>query len=108
MPQLMVRGISAEEICSISKPMIDDLEKILECPRSYFTVEVLKTTFILDGEIVRNYPFIEISWFDRGQEIQDQVASVVTGYVHELGYKDVDLYFNVLQNSRYYENGTHF
>lgn len=108
MPQIKMRNIDKNKICSFSKEMIDELESILKCPRSYFTIEHFATTAIKDGEVVEGYPFVEIDWFDRGQEIQDEVAKVVTKYVHNSGYKDVDVIFSILDEKRYYENGEHY
>ena len=108
MPQLVIRGISAEEVCSVDKLIVDELEALLECPRSYFTIEVLNTVFLLDGKVAKNYPFVEISWFDRGQDLQDKVAKVVTKYIQELGHQNVDVIFKALEKSKYYENGEHF
>jgi hypothetical protein len=108
MPQLKVRGVELIRLCEMSKPMIDELEEVLKCPRNYFTIESINSTFIMDGEIAMNYPVVEIDWFDRGQEIQDKVAKIVTNYIHKAGYESVDIIFTVLQEKKYYENGEHF
>lgn len=108
MPQLIVRGIEAEKVCSISKALVDELEELLQCPRSYFTIECLNTAFIRDGAICDGYPFVEIAWFDRGQEIQDKAARIVTRYIQETGYENVDVIFRTLEKNKYYENGEHF
>lgn len=108
MPQLKIRGIKAEEICSISKELVDELVEIVDCPRDYFTIECIETTSVFDGKIVRTYPFIEVAWFDRGQQIQDMVAKTLTKYVNRLGIQDLDIAFTIFQGNRYYENGEHF
>lgn len=108
MPQLKIRGIEADKIKEVSKELVDELAEIVGCPRDYFTIECINTTSIFDGEIVKAYPFIEIVWFDRGQETQDNVARVITRYVNKIGIKDLDMAFTVFKESRYYENGEHF
>jgi hypothetical protein len=108
MPQISMRGIETEKVKSISKEMVDALEALLECPRDYFSIECVNTTFIKDGSITVGYPFIEIAWFDRGQELQDRVAEVITKYVQSTGYENVDVVFRVLEKNKYYENGKHF
>lgn len=108
MPQLTMRGIQAKKVCEFSKEMIDELENILQCPRNYFTIECLNVSFIFDGEEVLGYPFVEIAWFDRGQDIQDRVALIVTKFVQGAGYQNVDIIFKVLEKNKYYENGIHF
>jgi hypothetical protein len=108
MPQLKVRGIELIRLCEISKLLVDELEELLKCPRNYFTIECINSTFVMDGEIAMDYPIIEIAWFDRGQEIQDNVAKIVTNHMHKVGYKSVDIIFTVLEEKKYYENGEHF
>jgi hypothetical protein len=108
MPTLKFSAVESKKICSISKSLVDELQMLLDCPRDYFNIESVQSVFIKDGEYVDGYPFVEISWFDRGQELQDKVAEIVTRYVHSLGYDDVDVIFTILQKERYYENGKHF
>ncbi|MBU3136191.1 DUF1904 domain-containing protein [Clostridium gasigenes] len=108
MPILKFKAIEAQKICSISKQLVDELQVLLECPRDYFTLEVAEEKFIRDGEFVDGNPVIKISWFDRGQEIQDKVAEKVTKYVNGIGYENVDIIFTVLEENKYYENGKHF
>lgn len=108
MPQIKIRGIDSKKICTISTDMVDQLEKILGCPREYFTIECISSTFIKNGKVDEGYPFIEVVWFDRGQQIQDSVAKTITNLIHNLGYKNVDVFFTVLKENLYYENGEHF
>lgn len=108
MPILKFKAIKAQEICSISKQLVDELQILLQCPRDYFTLEISEVKFIRDGGFVDGNPVIKISWFDRGQEIQDKVAEIVTKYVNKIGYENVDIIFKVFQENKYYENGKHF
>lgn len=108
MPQIKIRGIEVEKICSISTNMIDELEGIIGCPREYFTIEYIPSTFIKDGKLDEGYAFVEVVWFNRGQEIQDIVAKRITSLIHNLGYQNVDIFFTVLKENFYYENGEHF
>lgn len=108
MPQLILRGVDPQKILAISSEMLDDLQKIIGCPRGDLTLECLSSTFIADGQISPGYPFVEIAWFDRGQEMQDQVALAVTQALQRAGYESVDIMFTPLAKSRYYENGQHY
>ncbi|GIM27609.1 hypothetical protein CPJCM30710_02750 [Clostridium polyendosporum] len=108
MPILRLRAIEPKKICTISTELIDELQQLIKCPRESFTLEVVQSLFIKDGEFVDGNPLVEISWFDRGQEIQDKTALIVTKYVNSMGYKDVDVIFKALDKNKYYENGKHF
>lgn len=108
MPHLKVRGISPEGLCKINDPLIDELVEIIRCPKDYFEMEYIHTTAIRAGAIAEVYPFVEVAWFDRGQEVQDQVAKAITKHVHSLGIAAVDVAFTQYQRNCYYENGEHF
>lgn len=108
MPQLKLRGVEVKDVCKISAGMVQEMQELLECPKNYFTLECINSTYIMDGEIVKAYPTVEIAWFDRNQEVQDAMAKIVTKYIHLVGYKDVDVIFSVLEKKKYYENGEHF
>lgn len=108
MPMLKIKSIEPEKIRAISKELIDELQGIIECPRDYFSISVDKPVYVKDGEIVEGEPIVEVSWFDRGQDIQDKVAQIITKYVNLVGHKNVDVIFYLLDKSKYYENGKHF
>ncbi len=108
MPQLKLRGVEVSDICKISVGMVQEMQELLKCPKNYFTLECIKSTYIMDGEIVKASPVVEIAWFDRGQETQDTMAKIVTKYIHSAGYEEVDVIFSVLEEKKYYENGQHF
>jgi Domain of unknown function (DUF1904) len=108
MPILKVNGVEAKKLCNVSKELIDELEILLQCPREYFSLEVLQSLCIKDGEFVEVSPRIEVAWFDRGQEIQDMAAKIITKHINAIEYPNVDIVFTCLERSRYYENGEHF
>lgn len=108
MPMLKFKAIEIEDVCAISKNLIDELQELIQCPRDYFSLSVDKSVYIKDGEFVKGEPIVEVSWFDRGQEIQDKAAKIITKYINSVEYQSVDIIFFVLDESKYYENGEHF
>lgn len=108
MPMLKFKAIEAEDVITISKKLIDELQELIQCPRDYFSLSVDRSVYIKDGEFVKGDPVVEVSWFDRGQEVQDKAAKIITKYVNSVEYPNVDIIFFVLDESKYYENGEHF
>jgi len=108
MPQLIFRGVEIEDIKKISTKLVDDLEAIIECPRDYFTLEYIESLNIFDEREVPSYPFIEVKWFDRGQEVKDKVAKSIDDALKSEGYDNTDIFFTNLNENDYYENGKHF
>lgn len=107
MPHIIIKGMKIEDVKTMSKQLLDELEIIISCPREYFTLEVQETNFIIDGDIVSKDPFIQINWFDRGQEVQDKTAASMTKIIQAAGYKHVEIFFMILERNNYYENGNH-
>jgi hypothetical protein len=108
MPQLTFKGIKRQSVIDISKALIDELETIINVPREHFALEHVDSMYIMDGKEAAEYPLIYVNLFDRGREVEDRVAKVITKHVHHAGYKNVDVIFATLERSRYYENGEHF
>ncbi|UXI01877.1 DUF1904 domain-containing protein [Photobacterium sp. TY1-4] len=111
MPHLRFRAVEFDNVKAMSTALVDELQPLMACPREDFTVEHVSTTFIFDGEVSDAYPFVEVLWFDRGQEVQDQVAEVITRQVREEledTELDVAVIFTPLSPAAYYDNGTHY
>lgn len=108
MPQIRLRGIPAERACEGSRELVQQLAERLDTRSDWFTLEAVHSSFIRDGELVQPDPTIEVLWFDRGLEAQDDVARLLTAWIQGLGYASVDIWFTALDTRRYYENGQHF
>lgn len=108
MPHFIVRGISPEQMRSISKRIIEDAAQICECGTDNFTIECLHTTSVFDGQITASFPFIEVTWFERGQEIRDRLADSIYGHVRSLGIAEVETAFIAYREDNYYINGKRF
>ncbi|WNC15706.1 DUF1904 family protein [Brevibacillus brevis] len=108
MPQLIVRGIKAEQLATVSEPLLTELAALCGCGTDNFTIECLHTTGVFGGKVVESYPFIEVGWFERGQETRDRFAEIVTRHVLSLGIPEVEMAFIPYQKESYYANGKHF
>ncbi len=105
MPLLVVRGIEAEKIKEISKSLVEDMAAICDCGTDNFTIECLHTTAVFEGRIVPSYPFIEVSWFERGQEVRDRLAETIAKHVHSIGVEEFETAFTTYREDSYYLNG---
>ncbi|MDE1349764.1 DUF1904 domain-containing protein [Vibrio aestuarianus] len=110
MPHFRFRAVEPQTVQALSKPLIDELELVMGSPREDFTFEYIYTTFFHEGEVSPAYPFVEVFWFERGQEVRDTVAQVVTKQVKEIVGEDnnVAVIFTALEPSAYYDNAKHY
>lgn len=110
MPHFRMRAVEPQTVQLLSKTLIDDLETIMKSPREDFTFEYIYSTFYHEGEVSEAYPFVEILWFDRGQEVQDIVAKIVTERVKEVAglALNVAVIFTALKPNEYYDNAQHY
>lgn len=110
MPHLRFRAVEPQTVQTLSKSLIDALQPLMDCPREDFTFEYIYTTFYHEGEVSQAYPFVEVLWFDRGQETQDAVAKTITEQVRGMIGEDVDVavIFSALNTKGYYDNGEHY
>ncbi|PKF81049.1 DUF1904 domain-containing protein [Vibrio sp. vnigr-6D03] len=110
MPHLRFRAVEPQTVQSLSETLIEDLQPLMDCPKEDFTFEYIYTTFFHSGNVDPAYPFVEVLWFDRGQDIQDKVAMVLTDEVRKVVGKEVDVavIFTALTATQYYDNGKHY
>lgn len=108
MPQLMFRGIPAEGVRAISKPLVEEMAAICSCGTDNFTLECLHVTAIFDGEYVEPHPFIDVWWFERGQEVRDRMAAAIDRHVRSLGIAELELSFRVGRVEDFYYNGRRY
>lgn len=108
MPQLIIKGLEQEQIRKLSRPLIDELQGIIGCPRDYFTIEAVNSVFIMEDELQSVTPLIQVNWFDRGQQVQDQAAAAIYRQIAGAGCGQAEIFFVALQESSYYENGKHY
>ncbi|MCF0148142.1 MAG: DUF1904 family protein [Clostridium sp.] len=108
MPMLKFKAIEVEKVCIVSKKLINELEELIQCPRDYFSLSVDRALYVKDGDFVKGEAVVEVSWFDRGQAVQDRAAKIITKHINSVGYKNVDVIFYPLEKNNYYENGEHF
>ncbi len=110
MPHLRFRAVEPQTVQALSTPLTDALQPLMKSPREDFTFEYIYTTFFQEGGVSQCYPFVEVLWFDRGQEIKDQSAEIITNQVRDVIGKDVDVavIFTALNPEDYYDNGKHY
>jgi phenylpyruvate tautomerase PptA (4-oxalocrotonate tautomerase family) len=111
MPHLRVRALDITRLKKISTTLIDKLYPIMQCPPADFTIEHIPSEFVGPN---KPYPFVEVLWFNRGQDVQDKSAAIITKLVQteleegEEDNKDVAVVFHPLTASMYYDNGVHY
>ncbi|MFA0413697.1 DUF1904 domain-containing protein [Vibrio renipiscarius] len=110
MPHFRFRAVEPQLVQTLSKSLIDELQSHMNSPREDFTFEYIYTTFYHEGEVSAAYPFVEVLWFDRGQETQDTVAKIITDQVRGIIGEDINVavIFTALNASGYYDNAQHY
>lgn len=105
MPQLIVRGITAEQMGKISSSLVEELAAICECGTDNFVIDCLNTTSVFNGSVVETYPFIEVKWFERGLAVRDRFAKSLAEHVKALGIPEMEIAFTTYREDSYYVNG---
>ena len=108
MPHIRLRGIEEKHVAALSASVVADLAKTIQTSVDNFTFELVSTKFFEKGQGVAGYPFVEVLWFPRSQEVQDAAAKLLTGEIKKLVDQDVAVIFVALPPTAYYENGVHF
>ncbi len=109
MPHIRMRAVKKEHVQDLSASLAKELAPAMKTAIDNFTFELVQTQFFSSGQETVSYPFVEVLWFARSQEVQDECASIITRQIKKIGrYEDVVVVFQVLLQESYYENGIHF
>ncbi|RXJ71468.1 hypothetical protein CS022_21080 [Veronia nyctiphanis] len=111
MPHFRSRAIDSARVAELSDSLLEPLKPLMECSEEDFTFEHISASFYFKGKAGNDCPFVEVLWFDRGQDTQDSVAQIITEHVRTcLNNKeqDVAVIFSALVPSQYYDNGSHY
>lgn len=104
-----MRAVGAEHVSKLSLSLIDELAETMQTSADNFTFELIATEYFERGQPSPGYPFIEVYWFARSQEIQDLSAKIITEQIRALTKaRDISVVFHTLNPKGYYDNGTHF
>ena len=108
MPHIRCRGMQRDIVVAISETLVEQLAELTKTPAAHFTIEYIPAEFIATRFGGQAYPFIELFWFDRGQEMQDAAAQLITSIVKSKLEMDVAVVVQPLQRTNYYDNGQHY
>ncbi|WP_413575119.1 DUF1904 domain-containing protein [Bdellovibrio sp. HCB290] len=109
MPHLRFRGLNQNHVAKLSQTLPTELAPAMATGEDNFSFEYIHADFFNKGQSGGAYPFVEVLWFQRSQDIQDRSAKIITDHVKALcPQDDIAVIFVSLEKSAYYENGSHF
>lgn len=110
MPRIIYKNISPEDVCVLSKELSRKSAEIVGCPVDWLTFECVHNYLFVDGDDqTMNTLFIEVEWFKRSQDQQDELAM----YLYEeltkrYTTREITIIFKDLNKEDYYEEGKNF
>ncbi|MFI3249513.1 MAG: DUF1904 family protein [Eubacteriales bacterium] len=108
MPQLTFKGLSDAQVQTISQNLAPQLSTLMNTPEDWFTFEYSPIISYVSGKKVQREAIVDVRWFERGQDVQDQAAVLITNSLKELGYQEPTVVFHPLKKENFYENGEHY
>jgi hypothetical protein len=106
MPHLLFRGVPSERLKAVTAPLAEELAALCECGTDNFTMACLHTTDVFSTDGAESaFAFIEVGWFERGPQIRNLFAQLVTKHVAELGIAEIEIVFHAYREDSYYING---
>ena len=114
MPHIKFSGLDVLRVKTLSKEISNDLSTVMNCPIDWITFTVGANgdgNIFSDGQLVKDTVIVHIEWFDRGQDIKDQVAKIITDAVYQTKriksakIETINVIFVDLDKKDFYENG---
>lgn len=107
MPFFRFHSIEPSKLANVSRELTDRIQQAIGCPRENIVLELIHSSVIEDGTIktTQEWPFVEVDYFERPRDIQNEVAKILYECLKTAGYSNSDIHFRYLQPANYYENG---
>lgn len=110
MPHLRFRAVSVDTLQQISTPLLADLCVLTGGKPEFVTMECIDSHWVRGGVIEAGFPFVELVWFERPQELQDAAAALITRHLKAALGEQTYVVVQVLPivKSHYYSDGQHY
>ena len=108
MPQIIVKGVKSREMPKMAVECSAKLADICQCPQDWFVFDHINSDFYDMNGKTEHWPVGQVWWFERPQEMQDEVAKCLNNYVKAIGYRGSQISFHIFGYSSYYEDGEHY
>lgn len=109
MPHIRVRGMTSAHVKEFSENLGEELAPIVGTSADNFTVEHIPSLYFSNGRPDEGYPFIEVLWFDRTEDVKQKTAEHITARIKTIAATaDVAVIFIHIDKTNYFENGKHF
>lgn len=105
MPRLQFYALPLPVVREVSAGLVDELTMLMGVQREHFVLEHVDSTFVYDSAVKEGFPYVEVHCFDRGAEVFDRTAEIITRRLQALGVAGVDVAFRPLLRRHYYEDG---
>lgn len=102
MPQLIFKGMKVTDVQQLSQDIISDLARITETPEDHFLIECPNHYYFDHGKLATGYPIVEVIQYDRGKEIESQMANIIGSAIKKLSYLECEVYFTHIPTENYY------
>ncbi len=111
MPHFTFKNVQKADVLDFSKSISSDLSKIIGCDEDWLYFNHLENTcFVLGEDYTKKCVYVEIGWFDRGDEAKVMVANIVTKAVKEKypNLAEIIVTFTDYDKYNYVENGERY
>lgn len=102
MPRLVFKGIKIEELKLISSSLLEELSNVVKTDIDNFILEYPNNTYVFLGKEITIYPLVEVNWFKRDKDIEENVKNIIINKIRKIGYNEVEVYFVELKKESYY------
>ena len=109
MPHIRLKCISEKNVQALSETLPKKLAQSMQTTEDNFSFEILPNKFFEAGKPIESYPFVEVHWFERTQEVKSQSAKIITDEVRSLTQaQDIVVVYIPIEKNNYFENGKSF
>ena len=89
MPQIIVKGVNSREMPKMAWNVPQNWRIYANAHSDWFVFDHINSDFYDMNGKTEHWPVVQVWWFERPQEMQDEAAKCLNNYVKAIGYRAV-------------------
>jgi len=105
MPYVNFHNLTQKQIMDVSKDILEDIARIVDCPTDWFCFNGIAGFSIIDNELRDDVCYVKVEWFKRDEETIEKVTNLIDESLRKIGIKETVITFSDLDKKKYFEEG---
>lgn len=108
MPHIKFHNFTEDEVVTIFENTVTKLSKAIDSPVDWFQYINLNSKITIETTTDTKVCYVIVDWFKRADAVKKEVVDILDQEIRKHGFSEVVIYFNDLEKTNYFEDGSSF